>query len=169
MDPATAFQLAVGVVQLIDTGIAIGRAFREIYKSNSSLTRHYERLENEILLLNTVNSNLVAEMSSKSAGGDILDHDEQLLMNMAKESQGDAQQLADYLDGLKSPGRLRKRDVPGQFFKLRRAREAIEDIDRHLRGRKDIMDTQLLTALWYVWPSDSIASTSFFYAFTIYA
>lgn len=48
MDPATAFQLACGTIQLIEFGIRTTKDLREIWKSTQSLTAEYERLSDGI-------------------------------------------------------------------------------------------------------------------------
>lgn len=66
MDPATAFQLACGAIQLVDLGLKATRTCREIHKNGSSLTTKNEQIEHEARQLKKI----LSELSSKLAAHD---------------------------------------------------------------------------------------------------
>ena len=143
--------MACGVVQLIDAGIKVAKSLQEIYKSRTSSTRHNERVNDETSLLYATNSSLMNQLHDAKTLGKSMDHDQQRLLDMAQEVDRLARHLTDCLDRLKPPGELRRRDVPGQFIKIRRAKTTVEQTRSELYSKREIMDSQILVLLWSVY------------------
>lgn len=149
MDPATAFSVVCGVVQLIEFGLFTASKFREIYKSSSALTAEADGLHSETSRLDRATSSLATRLSN-IATVDSLTHDQKRLRQIALECNKLSQHLLSRLDKLKISGPLRKRDVPAQWMKIMRERDNIDKTQGQLNRMKDVLDTQMLVNLWCV-------------------
>ena len=146
MDPATAFSVACGVIQLIDFGIKTTKAFHEIYGSKNSLTAANEKLDHETQLLDTTSQSVTSRL--ESLANSQLTPDQIHLKTIAEECKRHCQDLLERLDKLKLKGVHRKRDVPVQWFRLVRHKGDIERIQDQLMRCQKLLDTQMLVSLW---------------------
>ena len=149
MDPATAFSIACGVVQLIEFGLSTAASFQEIYKSNTALTFEIDNLNSKTTSLDTAISSLSTRLSD-TATTKSLSRDQKQLHQVALDCNKLSQDLLDQLDKLKISGRLRKRDVPAQWLKVTREKAKIERTCGNLSRLKAALDTQMLVNLWCV-------------------
>ncbi|KAI9652360.1 MAG: hypothetical protein M1831_006838 [Alyxoria varia] len=145
MDPATAFQVACGVLQLIEFGVDTAKLFQQIYTSKSSLTAETQRIDYETQLLKTTSASVTFRL--KSVSKTQLNPKQAHLCQIAEECDDLAQRLLSTLDSLKQTGPQRRRDVPAQWWKFRREKGKIEDIRVQLERRQELLNTQMLAKL----------------------
>ena len=116
MDPATAFQLVCGALQLIEFGVGTAKAFHDIYKSKDALTSENERLGQLAELLRTASSQISSRL--QSLAGAQPTQEKRQLRDIAERCERSAKNLLKRLDKLKVTGTLSKRKVPVQWARL---------------------------------------------------
>ena len=124
MDPATAFQVFCGAIQLIQFGIGTTKAFQDIYRSKNALTSEYNQLSHEMTSLRTTSSQISSRLQRLNQAP--LTREQAHLHDVAKDCDRLAGDLLKRLDGLKLTGHQRHRDVPLQWLKLMREKGRIE-------------------------------------------
>ena len=150
MDPATAFQLCCGVVQLIEVGIKTARNVREIWKNSSSIPVELDVLDKETGHLQRNVHSLEDHLEILKAIDGGLDRDQHLLVKTAREGNRLTHDLLTRIDGLKQHGQSRKRDMPSQLLKIQRSKRRIDELSVTLQRKKELLNTSLLVNLWYV-------------------
>ncbi|KAI9686096.1 MAG: hypothetical protein M1822_004080 [Bathelium mastoideum] len=142
MDPATAFQLACGALQLVDFGIKTVKAFREIYQNKDALTLENEKLDHNTQLLHATTLGITNHL--RSLANVQLTPEKLHLQQVTEECTHRAQVLLDELGKLKLAGPRRKRDVFGQWTKTTRSRGKIDGMQTQLMRCQKLLDTQML-------------------------
>lgn len=152
MDPATAFQLACGAVQLIDFGIKTAKELHEISKSPSGMTRENERLESYITSLQRCNSSLSREWRVIGKSELALTPEQQQLKQVSVELERLSNDLLNKLANLKGRSSHRQLKVLSTYYRTLREKSGIEDISNRIQKQKQLLDTGMLIALWFVGP-----------------
>ena len=143
MDPATAFQVSCGIVQLVQIGISTVKTFRDIYNSKSKQGSDYERLQSEVEALQNAAAGLGAHFNEQQANVQLAD-DQKRLQNVCGKSREVAQALIDRLSLLTPDRPLRRRDVPKQWYKLQRESGEIDRLRAQLLSLYEVLNTQIL-------------------------
>ena len=145
MDPASAFALACGVIQVVDASFGLLSLAKQLYGKGS--IDSVEQLKSRILhfkkLLSTMNAN---RQSQPVNSADRQDFDE--LGALAKACNDTAQVLIEELEELNI-------SEPHKFFKALTisARTVvksnkIQKLEEEMKGYQDILNTRILVALW---------------------
>ena len=148
MDPATAFQLTCGVIQLIGFGIKTAKACHEIHKSKNALTLEYENLDRETRLLRTTSTSIIDRLNALPRVH--LNPEQGHLLQIAENCSQHAQTLLREIDRLKLMGVHHKRNAPVQWTKSMFRKGKIQDVQAQLAKYQKLLDTQMLSSLWYV-------------------
>lgn len=148
MDPATAFQLACGAIQLIDFGLKTTKTFHEIYKNDSSLSDRNEHLQQEAQRLQNHVSALSSKLNASSQITNGLSPDQKRLQRVVRECAELDETLLQKLEGLSLSGKKRKRDIPGLWIKASREGNNIKNIQSRLQSCHQQLDSELLANVW---------------------
>ena len=148
MDPATAFQLTCGAIQLIEFGIRTSNTFREIYKHRSSLSTDNERLEEETQRLSELTCALSMKLSQSSTNENPLKPDEKRLQQVTQACSEAAAEILEKIANLKPSGKKRRRDIPGLWLKASRERDSIDKAKARLDGLQKQLDSRMLSNVW---------------------
>ena len=146
MDPATAFSIACGIVNLIQFGIEVGKEGYEIYGSPSALTARHEHLDRSAHELQGLCGQLQSRLENIAPHQTLTDED-QRIFRTAKECAAAASELHDLLSRLKTYDRRSKRQALTAAFKGRWERGSIEAATRRLGECQSTVDTALLARL----------------------
>ena len=148
MDPATAFQLVCGALQLVEFGVGTAKAFHDIYKSKEALTSENERLDQQTQLLRTVSSQISSRLHGFTQTQPTPEKTQ--LLDLARRCNQAAKNLLERLNKLKVTGPRSKRKVPVQWAKLLLEKGKIEKDQVQLERCRELLDTQMLVNVWYV-------------------
>ena len=146
MDPATAFQLACGAVQLIGFGCKTAKAIRQIYKNNSALLDANEQLDKESKQVQTTTISIRQRLGSTPS--DQLTEDQRRLQRVVQDCCDLNDELLQKLNGLKVSGTKQKRHIPKILLKSMRDKSNIEDIHNRLKSCLFLLNTELLSGIW---------------------
>lgn len=149
MDPASAFALACGIVQLVDTGISAAKLCHQIHENESSLPLHHQRIEYEAESLRNATASLTAHFHDLKLVDNKLSPNQARLNEAARECDTIAQELLGELSRLKL-GKKRKRDIPTQLWNTHVKKQDIDILKRKLQHCQSVLDTQMLNQLLYV-------------------
>ena len=148
MDPATAFQLACGVLQLVEVGIRVSRNTREIWKSGSSIPVELDMLDDDTGRLEKHICSIESQLTTLKAVDGNLARDQQRLLQVAKDISHLTHDLLNRICAIKLHGQSRKRDVPGQLLRVQRSKRKIDEVCVTLQRKQGLLNTSLLIDLW---------------------
>ena len=146
MDPATAFQLVCGALQLIQFGVDSVKACYEIYQSENAFTSENSQLDMATQKLRT-SSSQVSDPLRDSQQVQLQPTPEQRELRRATElCNQKASDLLKRLDSLKPTGGvpLPKYKIPMQLAKLKLNKRKIEKDQAQLQQCKELFNTQML-------------------------
>ena len=147
MDPATAFQVACGAVQLLEVGLKTIRSLQEIYKSERSLSTANEELFEQASWLQQSYSSTTARLASIEQGSLKLTEDQERLQEAAEGCVQLSHELLQKVESLNITGVKKKRDVPIAWVKARREKDAISRIGHRLQNYQNKFNTEMLINL----------------------
>ena len=150
MDPATAFSVACGVIQILQFGMSTAKTVHEIYKNRSALDSKTASLDNETSRLRGATSTLTTHLENIKAVEHELSKDQKELQSVAYQFQDLSYDLLDRIDALKISGSKRKRDLPLQWARIAREKDKIEKTRSRLQRLEHVLNTQMLVNLRYV-------------------
>ena len=148
MDPATTFQVACGVIQLIEAGVKAIKTFQEIYNNESSLSAENQELFDQAFRLQQSTTSVTARLASLAGDQAQLTDDQKRLQQVAKECGDLDHELLQKLESLKISGQKRKRDVPATWLKAHWKKDDISRIRNRLQSCQKQLDTEMLTDIW---------------------
>ena len=149
MDPLTAFSLTCNVIQVVDFSTKILAECRQIYKDGAtSNNKNVEYTARQLMHLAIDLKLPVATQSPGSAPS--LYHDDQELLELAKQCSETATKLVDELQKLSIQGRQRKRDAFRKAITVIWKKDAIENIRSNLEQYRRTLDTRILINLRFV-------------------
>ena len=150
MDPATAFQIGCGCVQLIEVGLKTAKELREIYKSSKSLTAETQQLQDETDTLRQTHKELNDYLNLIAVGKVGLTPQQQQLRDIAAVLDGLGNQILHILEGLEVSSRGRKRDLIPTFVRLKKERSNLDKLSDQIQRQQQLLDTAMLVNLWCV-------------------
>ena len=145
MDPATAFQLVCGALQLIEFGVSTAGALRDISKSSNALTPGIEQLDRDAQKLREASRQIASPLQNVAQFP--LTHEQTQLRQVAEDCNQSAIELVKQLDEL-GAGHLPKHKVLGQWWKILRKKGKIAELQARLERGRVLLDTQMLVTLW---------------------
>ena len=141
MDPASAFSLACGVIQLAELGYKLAVSAKEIYHGGAS--EHNRQLEEQALQLGQLRGLVNARRPSQSLSG--ADRQEnQELVDIARKCDYAAEELLVELDALKIPASRNLVKAFGKSLKARYKMSTIKDLQEEMAKYQKILDTRIL-------------------------
>lgn len=146
MDPATAFSIACGVVQLSELAIEAANVCREIYDSSLKLSlRHQTQLEstNELYSL-TQQLRIRIQISAYLQP---LTVEDQKLLKAADECSEVAQELQVALDEIKARKAHSKLSALNAALKSWKRREKIQALETKIKESRQMVNTAMLIRL----------------------
>lgn len=147
MEPATALGVAGAVVQLIDCGQKAARALHEIYKNESTLSTHNDKMYEESGALHTSISGLIKHLDALSNASQPLSDDQQRLQQVAKQCVSLDNDLLQRLDNLRISGRKRKRDAAVASLKAIKEKDKIRELHGRLAACREQLSTDLFISI----------------------
>ena len=144
MDPATAFSLACGVIQVVDFSIKVLDKCKEIY-DNGSLSEHQEIEEMTKHL-----TDLRIDVSLPQSSGITQTQYERELLELNKECSATAEQLVTKLRTLRNDGPHKKRQAIIKTAKALWRKKEIHDMQKRLDGYRSVLYTKILINLRFV-------------------
>lgn len=148
MEAATAFQIACGVVQLIDFSFEALKTYRQISGSASSLSTDNEQIDERTRLISNVASTVKTHLHQLDSSGLSLTDEQQHLRNVAERCTALAMELQNMLDQLKSAPHPSRKKRLLQTWKTFRIRNQIDDLHQRLRSYQQQLDSANLANLW---------------------
>ena len=148
MDPATAFQLVCGAMQLLQFGFDTVKAFHDIAKSPEALTSDFVHLEYETNALGASCAQISKRLSMLSQAQ--LSPEQAHLKSVAQDCEQTAVTLKAQIDKLKLTGPHSKLKLPIQWARLMLEKERIKRIQAQLQRCQQRLDTQMHVDLWCV-------------------
>lgn len=142
MDPASAFSLACGVIQLVDLACKVGIGAKELYQKGS-IVRNQE-LEEQVSTLRGL-QNLVNLKRVLPQPRNITEtQEDRQLVEIAGKCDEVAEKLLTELETLKMPVSRNALKALGKSFKARLRLHTIEDLQAEMGKYKNILDTRIL-------------------------
>ncbi|KAI9671123.1 MAG: hypothetical protein M1831_005209 [Alyxoria varia] len=147
MDPATAFAVACGTIQIIDFGFKVVKNYREISHSITSSTLVNERIDNDNELLAKTADGVKKRLLVVSSTGTTLTGDKRHLESIAEGCSDLAKELRDAMGDLKPSSTKRSRDKLRTTWKSFRNKSQIEEIHKRLQRYQHQLDSANLLNL----------------------
>lgn len=148
MDPATAFQLAYGAIELVELCIKTSKAFFEIYRSSPSSPADAERFDRKTALLDKTTSRLSAHLVDLKSLNTSFTRDQKEVYQIAGDCERLSRDVLGRLQSFKPSSPLRKRDIPAQWMKFTREKSKIEKAHQELLRYHKILGSEMLISLW---------------------
>lgn len=148
MEATTAFQLACGVIQLIDFGFVAVKTYRQISKNVSSLSTSNEQIDEQAELVNKTASDVDKHLREISLTSVAFTSEQQHLKRVAERCTALATELRDTLNRLKFTPRKHRKDKLLQTWKTFRNKRKINDLNQRLRTYQQQLDSANLVNLW---------------------
>ena len=146
MDPVTAFSIAVGTLQIVDQGIKASKAVYQIYRDGGTAAN--QQLDHEATVLTQASVSVLEHLKSSNLRNDGLSQDQKRLKSVAQECYQLANDLLNLIKSLEYGNATRKRDRFSLFIKTPRIKPKIEKIEKDLRRRQELLNSELLVNAW---------------------
>ena len=146
MDPATAFSVVCGSLQIVEQGIKAVQVVREIHKSKDGLSEEYDMIASYAEALSTSYSQISAQLQSTNQTG--LNTEKAHLKTVAIECGRVAENLGSRLEKLHKTNPRPGYKAVGQWARLQLSKDDIEKDRDRLDKCQKLLDTQLLVNLW---------------------
>ncbi|KAI9669995.1 MAG: hypothetical protein M1831_007031 [Alyxoria varia] len=147
MDPATAFSIAVGAIQLADYGIRVGRTCYEILRNSSGLSTDQNRIDEDAEHLQTLTTDLGNRLKTAPSPPGAGNTQEQEVLRAADACRNAAAELRDFISSLQLTG---KKNVIRALRKAVHAsseRKKVDELRARLQKNQSFLDTTLLSSI----------------------
>ena len=144
MDPLSAFNLACGIIQVLDFSTKALSRCKELYKDGT--VHDYEELEVMTKRLANLSTDLQLPTGTDSTGASQIP-DDQSLRDTAKGCSKVADQLVGKLQALRVQGPHRKRQAFMKSIKAVRESKEIRNVEQLLAKYQHVLNTQILAGL----------------------
>ena len=149
MEPLSAFALACGVIQVVDSSLKVVVKCREIYKDGASSEN--KEIDSMARRLKSLTADLKLPDTVQSPGSPLsLYNDNEELQQLARQCSETAGELISKLDKLSIRGTPKKRDVLWKAIKAIWEKNTIEGIQRRLEAHCGTLNTSILKNLRFV-------------------